>query len=1191
MAFNFQQLVDGYKKKFFGDGQTLSSSVVSPLPPKKTVIPQNQLARFSTSVLGKGTEWLQKNIEQRTLPKVNLQQYTQNIKAPVPRFGAQLGAGLAENMINLPQGLLEGGGKAGLDIRTLRSGGKLTAPRLINTAASIADPLLDIATLGGGTVAKNIGKQAGKQVAKQTLKQAIKTGIVKGAGAGALYGGLYGLSVGDEAKVSNLLQYGGTGGLLGGALGGASAGVGGAIGKMAEAYKRAHPKASPKEVSKGLVTFIQDETTGKLMGSRSNKKEPVFYGDLRESLGLPRNGDYEVPVGFQAKPKGGNKAILEAEALKKTPAPQSGPSLENMELRSRELSTTVEKHAAGLASQETSGISKLPAQLQNKIQPSGGSSPSIIKPDDKYAFNVNKNRLDLTPNEKVSLDKTVSVIKPELQKIKGKALSNDEVVRAAKSSEMLQKVTSREQALKAEAAMLRARQRMVELDKDITDLAKKGNTKQLRDKISDLVESLKVVSSNASERGRALQSLSINAGDESIRTQMLKDITNAGAKTDEVVEAAAKVNWDNAQEVTKFYRSFVKPSLGEVIDEYRYNNMLSNPRTHIRNTFSNLVQTFVTRPATLAGQGRPVEAAKYYTGAIRSFPDAIQAFTKSFKGDVAMSKPDMEHISTTKLPKLLSVPTRAMEASDKFFSTLIKGGETARGASAQDAAKIAEYSLFRSGLKPEGQGKLLNAIDDITAWTYKAPKPVRWFVPFIRTPMNVAKQWIEYGPQGLATLPGSANKREQLGKAIVGSMVTAVGAGLAMEGRTTWAAPTDQKQKELFYATGRKPFSIKINDKWVSMQYLGPFALAVGIPAAFKFYNDESRTALTDSQIDKITKTLAGSLQLLSGQTFMDGLENFVKLASGDTDYTLPKNLAYTFGQTIPMEGLVRYMTTLVDPIYRKPKGFVEQLQSNVPFASQGLDYYTDPLGNPSKRESRNYVTPYDVTQSKPEFEDLLQMRTQKLQGNAVLNEQKKELEKQVKLDRLGAQAAGEEEGMNDIDSMRNQLELDLAKQKLDLQGGNTTVGDLYLYKDGDSVKTIDMSFQPTPPELTGLEEYDKEAISRFKSDITKKINDLYDLSEQGVITKEDAEAQIKALRVISGTGTKAKKKAKPSVKKVSRRKVSTPKIQKIKIAAPRFKNIKNYSLSVTTVSKPKITVPKLTKWIPKTETKYTKVR
>jgi hypothetical protein len=186
----------------------------------------NNGQNFWSTPVASGLGIAQNKFETGTLPKVNLQQYTTKINAPVARFGAQLGAGFAENMLNLPQRVLESGGRLGVDVRNTMSGQTPSAPRLIGTAANVALPLLDIATLGGGMLLKNVGKQAIKQAGVQGVKQVIKTGITSGAKYGALFGGLSGLAEGNEATLKNFFSGLGVGVVTGGALGGVTSSIG-----------------------------------------------------------------------------------------------------------------------------------------------------------------------------------------------------------------------------------------------------------------------------------------------------------------------------------------------------------------------------------------------------------------------------------------------------------------------------------------------------------------------------------------------------------------------------------------------------------------------------------------------------------------------------------------------------------------------------------------------------------------------------------------------------------------------------------------------------------------------------------------------------------------------------------------------------------------------------------------------------
>ena len=298
-------------------------NLISPIVPPKQISYQpsfgtRAMVALGKSPIGQGIVNLQRNIEKRTLPKVNLQPYAERIKAPVPRFGAKLAGGVAENLLNLPQRILEGGGRAGMDIRTAMSGGKLTPARLIGTGASVAEPLIDIATLGGGTVIKKTGQQALKEAGKQTLKQVIKKGALRGAGYGAAYGGLHGLTLDDEAKVGNFITNLGAGGLLGGAIGGVTSGIGGLLamtkrtpevevqlrdskGRWSKGQTPVKPKGMPKPQWEFQLKF--NEKYGR------NPYEPVYNEDLTKAIST----EAESRVGFQARPIGGTKAISEAE--------------------------------------------------------------------------------------------------------------------------------------------------------------------------------------------------------------------------------------------------------------------------------------------------------------------------------------------------------------------------------------------------------------------------------------------------------------------------------------------------------------------------------------------------------------------------------------------------------------------------------------------------------------------------------------------------------------------------------------------------------------------------------------------------------------------------------------------------------------------------------------------------------------
>lgn len=573
----------------------------------------------------------------------------------------------------------------------------------------------------------------------------------------------------------------------------------------------------------------------------------------------------------------------------------------------------------------------------------------------------------------------------------------------------------------------------------------------------EAIEIIETMAKKGTESGQAVQAFSVwqRLTPEGMLRYAQKEIKNAnenaGFLTKVFRKGETKLSKETAQFITEQMTKVQKMADGiekdkivqsvmerinkeipigasEIFDAYRYQNLLSSPRTQLRNAYQNAYQALINRPLTMASEVtvdwvkstlKGTERTKYmsdvpayYKGLWNSRIDANNAFMNIWRGKENFTNLDINQIRNKNLPKSLTVVGRLMEGADKYFQSLIGGGEYARmmknGATEEQAKiaakKMAEYSLLRNLPDPKnknGQGYVLSAIDGATQGVTELGRRIpalRWFIPFIRTPMNAAKQWIEYSPAGILTTAGAKDKSAQVAKALIGTAITGWGASLAMQDRTTWSAPTDSKEKELFYASGKKPYSIRFGDKWIPMTYFGPQALALAIPAAFKQYNEDSRTALTDNQVEKATKAVTSLLGFFSEQTFLQGLGNFVRAISGDTDYTYAGNISGNISQIIPLSSLQRYVSQIVDPVFRKTGGgtmteqVVNQLKTQIPGLSKTLEPYKLPTGEVSTRNITDYIAPYTMGLEKPEYNQLLEDRQTKLQENAVLNKAKKEI-------------------------------------------------------------------------------------------------------------------------------------------------------------------------------------------------------
>lgn len=449
--------------------------------------------------------------------------------------------------------------------------------------------------------------------------------------------------------------------------------------------------------------------------------------------------------------------------------------------------------------------------------------------------------------------------------------------------------------------------------------------------------------------------------------------------------------------------SDIPTTFADKIAAYRYQNMLSGPRTQARNSIGNLIQAGVTMPLTklyrggvdfvessLTGKQREYyvkEVPEYYKGLFKGFDEAIDQFRKGWAGDI--QQPDLQNINayaSEKMPKALTVIGRAMEAQDRFFQSLVKSGEYAvqksKGATdeiAEEAAgKLSKYAVFRQATDAKnatGQGDVLSKIDQVTDSITKFGKDhkaFRWFVPFVQTPANITKQMIEYSPVGITTLKGASStaKRDQLAKTALGTTMTGIGAMYAFQGKTTWAPPTDKAEKEAFYSSGKKPYSIKIGDTWMPMISFGPLGYSLGLPAAIKDANDKGD--VDDGAFEKIADVIAGQAQFFTQQTYLQGVSNFVNAMTGqgntgDMGKDLASAGAGVAGQLIPLQALSRYVNSAIDPVVRKKKGAVDTLVSDIPivgaqYSKNNMEANTNVFtGEEMKRNASDYVAPYSM--------------------------------------------------------------------------------------------------------------------------------------------------------------------------------------------------------------------------------------
>lgn len=239
----------------------------------------------------------------------------------------------------------------------------------------------------------------------------------------------------------------------------------------------------------------------------------------------------------------------------------------------------------------------------------------------------------------------------------------------------------------------------------------------------------------------------------------------------------------------------------------------------------------------------------------------------------------------------------------------------------------------------------------------------RLLFPFRMVPVNIGKFVVGHTPMALATQSfysdmqaGGAAGQLALAKLSTGTMITALGAKLYMDGHTTGGGPSDIKQYKDLVATGWQPYSIKVGDKYYSYDRLDPIGMMLGLPADYATLLGQQPDP-TDienpwpERINHAATALAVTLGRNSTrQSYVQTLVNvnslIDSLKEGKTyEQGLSKFGAQEISGIIP--AALRGEARREDPVARDTRGFMDTLLSNVPGFSQDMPPRRDLGGEP----------------------------------------------------------------------------------------------------------------------------------------------------------------------------------------------------------------------------------------------------
>ena len=541
----------------------------------------------------------------------------------------------------------------------------------------------------------------------------------------------------------------------------------------------------------------------------------------------------------------------------------------------------------------------------------------------------------------------------------------------------------------------------------------------------------------ARRSGQALGSFRIEAGPNAMtNARMLINRTmlemQGGKFQEEASRRLLDVDMTDPRSVQAFLRwaSTATATPRQKLFEAWMASILSGPLTHAVNTASNtlfLAMSPLERLGTAALELRRVpgarerffgEAGAEIYGAMSGLKEAGRVFLRTMAGEATESLTKLDPLGAAgpkiagRAGEVIRTPLRLLAATDDFFKALVRRGDlhaqayrqaikegVAETALPQRIAELIEqptkammehadaqavYRTFQRALGPAGRA----------VFTAREALPgLEYIIPFIRTPVNIAKTALERTPlnaprvlvQALQGKLDPAGVSEEGAKVIVGSMLGGMVALWAAEGQVTGGGPVDREARQALQATGWQPYSVKIGDEYYSYARLEPVGTVLAMAADFA----ETLELQTEQERQMIaTKIMRSLVRNFGDKTFLSGLNGVMQVIS-DPDRYGDRWIQHMAGSAVApaLPSIVAQAARASDPYYRDVRTTLDAIKSRVPGerGTEGLPPKRDYLGDPIRRPGTFWTRFLSPVQVSTDRDDPLRRRVQEVGAQLAL--------------------------------------------------------------------------------------------------------------------------------------------------------------------------------------------------------------
>ena len=868
------------------------------------------------------------------------------------------------------------------------------------TAAAAAETFLNAATLGTGTAAK----AAGKGVVKS---------IVKGVGEGATFGAAAGTTdaiVNDKNVVEGALQGAAFGGLVGGASSGIGAGINkakNATGKSKLADQEAAERAEdiarttqPNEVVQVVNPTTGEKTFYRIPASQRDQVVNAIDGTDGGIAGIPQDGkvthvtakspEQMAELGFKDGGVYGDDTVNPVGTAVEnvaTPAGQAPADPAGLK-ESRYVSTTLpESDFVGAETKKKLGA--------------------------EYEATTNAQRAD-TSLKQLDAEGVDAFSTKVYGRLDGKQITDQTVFDAQAAAQALEKVGD-------EGSLQRAADIYNKLS---GHLSRAGQTIQAASIMAR--QSPQGLSYYAQKQFKE-HGVKLSAEKQQQLNELINAVKEAPAKSDEMALARDNVQYFIAQnlpatvsdKIVNFWRAGLLTSptttggaLVGNIAQTLSRKLITNPTA----AAADLIQSIITKEraqtfarAGEAGRGA-IEGAKNTIGSKQYWKtgynpmDAGQDVGKFDQknrmlnyGDSLLGKATGRYVNGVyQVMGAADQPFRGAARRESLSSQANAAIKTQKlkGQEAKDfykefmanpptdalerAQKEADYNTFQNdtalysivqGAKNNLRAKGMN----------KTAAFVDFLAPFTKVPSAVAARIIDQTPVGAAreitkqiirVRKGEKWDQRAVSRAIgEGTMALPIlGAGyaLAQEGAITGGYPSTKEERDRWAKEGKQPNSIKVGDRWYSMNYIQPFGTIMALGAGI---SDATKAGGDIGQI--VSQGLASGGKSFINQSFLQGISSGLDAVNNPVEFA-GRYAANTAAGVIP--NIIRSGVRAADPVQRETEGVVAGLMGGIPGLREQLPVKIDDEGNPIEAKdnfANQFFNPLKPSRSTPDEDTL----------------------------------------------------------------------------------------------------------------------------------------------------------------------------------------------------------------------------